>query len=270
MWTEGHIEMRQLPTLRGRTRADALKLDASTGRTGADSTTFAAVEALKPSRVWALVGKGLTTYKSRPALLSVLSLLVLGLYGTARNYAASLQTTRRGLALLVDVIGLVGSTVLALPWFKTSLVLMRDSRAPLRELLRIGEGLGPMLTASAFFWAGILLGVRYSFGIGALFVLVWYGLFGYAVAAGEGSGLKALGSSVRLGQKSRLTVAALGAVLLTLNLMAALPIGVQQTPFTILLATALLVVTTNISIGAGAHLFSLLTADESSPRRLRR
>jgi len=123
---------------------------------------------------------------------------------------------------------------------------------------------GSMAVASLFFWGGVLLGLRYMVGIPSIFILIWYGFFGFAVAAGVKPGLTALGHSVRLGQGRRWIVAILAFVLGFINLLGALPIGAGVNVLTVVAAVLLLIVTTNVSMGAGAHLFRWLEASEET------
>jgi hypothetical protein len=193
---------------------------------------------------------------------TVMALIVFAVYGSARAYAATLVNDDQLIAaIFVDGGGLVIATVAALPWFRRTLVAIGYDD---EELPSAASRITAMLAAAIVFWAGILFGLRYLYGIPALFVLIWYAVFGFAVAGTEERGLKAMGISVRLGQGRRGSVAALGIVLLIFNLAAAAPIGLEISPLTIVAASLLLAVTTNISMGAGAHLYRWLSESETS------
>lgn len=212
----------------------------------------------------ALLAAGVRTYRSVFVPATVMALVVLAVFGAARAAAAwMVSSDDLVLALIVDLAGLLAATVAALPWFRLMLAAARGEPEPTSGIFRI-DGFGAMFGAAFFFWGGVLLGARYLLGIPSIFVLVWYGVFGYAVADGEKSGMRALGTSVRLGQGRRATLFAVALVLLLLNLAAALPIGVEVSPVTIALAAVLLAVTTNISMGAGAELYLRLLASENT------
>ncbi len=212
----------------------------------------------------AIVGRGIDNYKKSFLPASAMGLAVLVLYGAARITAQSaVDSNDLGVAFAIDAVGLVAATILALPWFRLALrtewEIEADAQSELSDLKW-----GSMVVAALFFWAGILLGIRYMVGIPSIFMLIWYGLFGFAVAAGVSPGLKALGTSVRLGQGRRRTVAAVAFVLALFNLLGLLPIGAGVNAITIVGAVLLLTVTTNVSLGAGAHLFDWLVRSETA------
>jgi hypothetical protein len=88
-------------------------------------------------------------------------------------------------------------------------------------------------------------------------------LFGYVIADGAPSGLKSLGVSVDLGQGRRFAVAALALVLALVNLVALLPLGYDLGVAGLAISGVLLVVTTNVSMGAGAELYDRLLRSAS-------
>ncbi len=206
-----------------------------------------------------ILERGFGNYRRSLVPASAMAVLVILVYGSARIIAQnSVDEGNLGTAFAIDALGLVLATVLALPWFRLALATERGS-SPANLPLEWGS----MLVAALFFWGGILLGIRYMVGIPSIFMLVWYGLFGFAVAAGTKPGLNALGTSVRLGQGRRWAVAATAAVLAFLNLLGLLPIGSGLNPLTATVAVLLLVATTNISMGAGAHLYDRLKESEA-------
>ncbi|NND03564.1 MAG: hypothetical protein HKN91_12335 [Acidimicrobiia bacterium] len=215
--------------------------------------------------------RGVDNYKNAFVPASGMAILVLALYGTARVAAqSSVSSNDLGVAFAIDAIGLVVATVVALPWFRLALRtewrIEADAQADLSEVKWRS-----MVVSALFFWGGMLVLLRYGnvLGVPALvlipviLMLVWYGLFGFAAAAGIAPGLKALGTSVRLGQGRRGTVAAVAISLALLNLLGLSPIGSGVNPATIAATILLLTVTTNVSMGAGAHLFDWLVRSES-------
>ncbi|NNC43953.1 MAG: hypothetical protein HKO03_12015, partial [Acidimicrobiia bacterium] len=114
------------------------------------------------------------------------------------------------------------------------------------------------LVASLFFWAGVLFGLRYLFGLPSIFVVVMYAFYGYIVAERtHPGGLRALGASVLLGQGRRIAIGAIGALLLILNLFGAIAIGFEDLNATTrwVLTIIGLLITTNISMVIGAVLY---------------
>jgi hypothetical protein len=205
-----------------------------------------------------MILRGLANYRAHPISNSAMAVVVLAVYGAVHTSAGALAARQPLLAVIVDLGGLVVSTVLALPWFRSALAAEEKTRAGLHaDSLR---GVAPMAVAAFLFWAGVLVGLRYLAGIPSLFVLIWYGLFGYAVAAGQRSGLRALAASIDLGHGARGAVATMAAMLLVLNLLGAIPIGFNQAPWSLVAALVGLTITTNISIGAGASLYYRLVS----------
>ena len=210
-----------------------------------------------------IVGKGIDNYRRSALPATGMALAVLALYGAARVTAQGfVDSDDLLIAFAIDFAGLVAASILALPWFRLALSVERgeDDGMPSPEGLQWGS----MAVATLFFWGGFLLGIRYMVGIPSVFVLIWYGLFGFAVASGIAPGLKALGTSVRLGQGRRWTVALLAFVLGFLNFLGLLPIGAGVNPGTVVATIVLLAVTTNISMGAGAHLYDWLRTSEGA------
>lgn len=208
-----------------------------------------------PRDALTILAAGAATFRRMPVSGSLFAVIVFGLFWVGRASAAErVAEGSLAIALLIDFVGLVVATVASLPWFRTTLRAHRDGA----ELGPAGRQIKPMLVATLFFWGGVLLGIRYLYGIPSVFVLIWYGVFGYAVADGESSGLKALGISVDLGQGRRTAVAAVGLVLALLNLLALLPVGYNLGTAGLAISGVLLVVTTNVSMGAGAELYDRL------------
>jgi len=208
-----------------------------------------------------IVGRGIDNYRKSILPLSGMAVVVIGLYGGARLTAQRfVDSGDLGVAFAIDAIGLIVASIIALPWFKLALAI--ESEEPYGMDSPGSLQWGSMVVASLFFWGGVLLGIRYMVGIPSIFVLIWYGFFGFAVAAGVKPGLTALGHSVRLGQGRRWIVAMMAFVLGFINLLGALPIGAGINVLTVVAAVLLLIVTTNVSMGAGAHLFHWLDVSE--------
>ncbi len=202
-----------------------------------------------------MIGAGARWYRTNLTWGSLAAIVVLGVYGGMRVLASSL-VDRPLLSVGIDFAGLILATTVALPWFRLALDSEDGDGGP-RPTFRLP--FGAMFGGSFLFWAGIFLGFRYLAGIPSIFVLVWYGVFGYAIADGRRSGVRALGDSVRLGQGNRAIVALMGFLLLSLNLLGAVSLGVNASPGSVAVAFVGLMITTNISMGAGAQLYRALT-----------
>lgn len=193
-----------------------------------------------------------------------MAIAVLALAGAARLTAQQFVDDENLLpAFIIDAAGLAAATVLALPWFRLMLSAEREEEISLPAPSSLGWS--SMIVASLFFWGGVLFAIRYLgllFLIGAPLIVVWYGLFGFAVADGTAPGFNALGVSVRLGQGRRWTLGVLALILGFLNFLALLPIGAGVNPATVAAAFMLLVVTTNVAMGAGAHMYDWLLQSE--------
>lgn len=208
-----------------------------------------------------IMSRGIENYRRSLIPSSGMALAVLVLFGAARLTAQRFVDSNDLLiAFMIDLSGLVAATILALPWFRLALNIERGSAST--EVAPANLAWGAMVVGALFFWGGFLLGIRYMLGIPSVFVLIWYGVFGFAVADGTTPGLNALGASVRLGQGRRWTIAVLAFVLAFLNFLALLPIGTGINALTAVGALLLLIITTNISMGAGAHLYDRLLQSE--------
>lgn len=206
-----------------------------------------------------IIGRGFATVRGALWVRILYAAVVLSVAGSARLYAQSFVDDGQILVpMIIDFLGMSLATVLALPWFRIVLSTERGTEEAGTTL-----AWGAMAIGSAYLWGGIFLGLRYLLGIPSIFVLIWYGFLGFAVADGATSGLKALGTSVRIGQGRRGVVGLLAAVLLIFNLFGAFPLAAGVNPATGLATVAVLAITTNISMGAGAHLYDRLLESES-------
>ena len=199
-----------------------------------------------------MIGQAWPAYWANRYHLTLYSLVSILVYYGSIQLVSDDQAAWTQVAILIG--GMVATTTVAYPWFRAALAAV-DGRAIPFQTSRFYD----MAVASAFFWAGILLGFRYLYGLPALIVLVMYAFFGYAVAdEPQRGGLKALGWSVHIGTKRRIGVFAIVVLLLMMNLVAFFPIGLG-TDLVMLGATALLLtVTTNISIVSGAVVYRVL------------
>lgn len=203
---------------------------------------------------------GFAGLRSHPGPLLVSAAITLGTYLAFRIPAqTALDGGRLVQSVVLDLVGLVSAGVVALPWYAVSLAVARGEPAEPARILVAGP-LVSQAVASVWFWAGILLGMRYLYGLPALFVLVLYAFHGFAVADGTPSGLQALGWSVRLGEGRRVGIFAIGVLFLLFNMAGATALGTGVGPLTIAVTAIALLVTTNVTMVAGAHLYTILEA----------
>lgn len=165
-------------------------------------------------------------------------------------------------SFFAQLAGVVFASAVALPWYRASLAgadgkgssfsIGSDDRS--RIVVLIG--------ASIYFWAGLLLGLRYLNGIPALVVLVFYAFYGFVIADSDRGVVMSLSYSVYLGQGRRIGIFAIGAMLALVNFLAFLPFGSGESPAMKALTVGLLVITTSFSMVCGAVLYRALIASQ--------
>lgn len=208
-----------------------------------------------------LFGKAIGALRTNPAAMLATTLATFAAYAGFR-YLASQASTALG-AIGFDLLGLVISSVVALPWYRAALDAADGKQSDMRELVGNYRWFKDQTVASIFFWAGILFGLRYLFGLPSIIVVVMYAFYGFIVTERTNpGGLRALGASVVLGQGRRIGIGAIGALLLIMNLFGAIGIGFEELNQSLRLALAIagLIVTTNISMLVGAFLYRHVTA----------
>ena len=212
---------------------------------------------LRPQDLGSIIGRGVQTYRRSIVGSTLFAAVVFAVWGAGRVAAGTaIGDGNVVLGYVTDFAALTLATFVALPWFIHTLAAEDEQPLGIGGALSSSVGrFSAMLGASFFFWAGVMLGIRYLFGIPSIFVIIWYGLFGFILADKGGKGLLSLGSSVRLGEGRRWTIAGLAAILAMLNLLALTPVGNGLTAVNVGLAALLLSITTGISMGAGAALY---------------
>lgn len=174
-------------------------------------------------------------------------------------------------SILLDLVGLVLGSILAYPWYCFALAAADGTPVDLAAPFRQPKRFLAQAVASFWFWAAVLLGLRYLFGIPSILAALFYAFYGFAIADGaEESGLKALGYSVRVGEGKRIGLFALAGVFLIFNLFGAIAVGYEVTTLTIALAILGLVITTNVTMVAGARVYRLLQTGSGIERNARR
>lgn len=214
-----------------------------------------------PVSIAAMFRQGWAGYTRNIGPLTVGAVATLAVYGVFRILAQQAFNDGQQLAsIALDVVGLVLAGTVALPWYVYALDAARSNPIDLAAAWRGGR-FSAQFVCSFWFWAAFMLGLRYLFGIPSILALLFYGFHGYVVAdrAAKG-GLRALGTSVRLGHKRRVALFAVLALFIVFNLVAALPLGSGATPLTIVISVALFTVTGSVTLVSGACLYDALYA----------
>lgn len=157
------------------------------------------------------------------------------------------------------LVGLVLAGTVSLPWFAYALDAARNQPIDIAGPWRSGQLFAAQFVCSIFFWAAFLLGAL-LFAIPSILAVLLYGFAGYVVAdrAAKG-GLRALGTSVRLGTKRRIALFAIMALFAVFNLLAAVPVSYGMSLVTVALTLALLTVTASITLVSWACLYDVLS-----------
>jgi len=213
-----------------------------------------------------LFATGVRGYRANLGPLSVAAAATILVYAAFRVPAQmAFSDDRLALSIGLDLVGLWLAGTIAYPWYSYALDTADgepvDIKRPFLHLIRFRY----QAAASFWFWAGILLGLRYLFGLLSVLVLVFYCFYGFTVADGSSpSGVRALGRSVYLGEGRRIGIMALGGVFLIFNLFGAIALGFAVNPLTIVLAVLGLVATTSVTLVAGAQVYRVLERERAA------
>lgn len=211
---------------------------------------------------------GVKGYLANIGPLTLAALLTLGTYLLFRFPAQAAYTDDQiAKSLVLDLVGLLLGSIVAYPWYTYALAAVDGQPIQLTAPLRDLGKLSAQGVASFWFWAGVLLGIRYLLGIPAILAVVFYAFYGFAIADGVApTGLRALGYSVRLGEGKRVGLFALALLFIVFNLLGAIAVGYDVSPLTIGLAIAGLTITTSITMVSGARIYRLLQAGQAGRR----
>lgn len=167
-------------------------------------------------------------------------------------------------SLVLDLVGLVAAAVVAYPWFSYALDADRGVPIDIWKPFAQPSGFAVQAVASFWFWAGLLLGLRYLYGIPSIIALLFYAFYGFVVADHQAqSGLRALGTSARLGEGRRVGLFAVAALLIVFNMFGAIAVGFGSNALTWILTFAGLLITTNISMVIGARIYRVFRNEPS-------
>lgn len=204
---------------------------------------------------------GVRGYFRQPIPLSAAALVTLSVYLVFRLQAqAAFEAGDIVQSIVLDLVGLVLASIVAYPWYSYALDADRGDPIDVRSPLRNKRLFYTQAVASFWFWAAVLLGLRYLFGIPSLLAVVFYAFYGFVTADGKvDGGLMALGTSARITEGKRIGILALAGVFFFFNIFGAVALGFAVNAGTIILAVAGLTITTNITMVSGAHLFRLIS-----------
>jgi hypothetical protein len=208
----------------------------------------------------AMFREGVAGFRRAPVLLLAGGALVFAILAATQIPAQLLQNDGQSiLAIVVHLLGAVLAGTAAYPWFSYALDAARDQPGSFAKPFQTPDRFFAQFVAAFWFWAAVLLGSRYLAGIPAILATVFYAFYGYIVVEKKTyGGMRALGTSVRLGEKRRIALFAVMGLFGVFNFLAALPLGYGVNPLSIAAATVLLLISTSITMVAGAALYDSL------------
>lgn len=165
-------------------------------------------------------------------------------------------------SVLIDTAGAVAGATLALPWFRYGLAASRGEDLRTVKAFDRPKQFVVMAVCSFWFWAAVLLGFKFLYGLPSIFAIVSYAFYGYVIADNsDATGMWSLGQSVKMGDKKRIALMSIGVLFVAFNLVAGLPIGYAVNAFTIGGAALGLLVTSSITMVSGGALYDALKVD---------
>jgi len=211
--------------------------------------------------VGAVFAAGLRGFVAHPGPLMVAGAATLGAYLAFRYPARRAFEDGDVLrSILVDLAGMILASVVATVWYSYALQADRGNGVDITRPFRHVRLFGVQAVASFWFWAGLLLGLRYLYGLPSIVALLFYSLYGFVVAdLAPPSGLKALGTSVKLGQGRRLGLLAFAALFIVFNLTGAIALGLDTGPAGMVSAFLGVNVTASVTLVSGARIYRVLS-----------
>ena len=161
----------------------------------------------------------------------------------------------------------VPAGILSAPWFRYALDIVDQRDINIKTPLFDTQKLLHHALATFWLWAGIGFGLRYLRGIPSVLVILLYAFYGYVIADGKDiNGLKALGTSVRLGHGKKIGLFAIAGLFFIFNLVGALGLGVgledgSPSLVGLILGVLGLSATASVTLISGAAIYRALEAD---------
>lgn len=202
---------------------------------------------------------GLRGYGSNVVPLTLAALVVLTTYAAFRYPSAQLLDADRVWAARgLDLAGLFSAGTLAHPWYRYALQAADGEKVIPGLPFATPRRFAYQASASFWFFAAVVLGQQYLGGLPAILAALLYAFYGFVVAESDDGGLKALGTSVRLGERRRIGLFAIGGMLFVFNLLGASGLAVGATALGYSLTILGLSITTSITLVSGAAIYRVL------------
>lgn len=224
-----------------------------------------------PLGIGTMMRNGLEGLRREPIAMLVGALLpVFGTMPLLVPAALAFDDDRAGAGITFTMAALVLGGALAYPWCHYALRAARAEPIELAEPFREWVRFMPMLVASFWFWAGMLLAFQFRIlgGLPAVAITMAYAFFGFVVdERHDQGGLKALGTSVRIGDGRRFALLALvclysvvGFLVFLLAASAAVGVGLSGAIATMIVAV-LMMPFIAFALVAWASLYDVLRMD---------
>ena len=214
-------------------------------------------------RIGDMFTAGISGFKRRPVPLLLGGSLTLGAYAVlAIPGMLAWNDGQEILGGALFIASLVLGGTAAYPWFTYALGAARDEVIDVAAPFHRPRRFIAQFVCAFWFSAAFMLGSLFFF-IPALLTLIFYAFYGYVLADDwTRSGVMALGTSVRLGHRRRIALFAILTMLGLFNLCALLPYYSDPgNPAVVAVTVALFLVTTSITMVAGAALYDVLRRD---------
>ncbi len=220
-----------------------------------------------PVRPGTLFKEGFRGYFRNIVPLTAAALLTLTVfYLVVALPASELSDSSKWVRGLAFASGLIFTGTTAYPWYSYALDAGDGIPVRWKRPFEKPELFLQQAVSSFWFWAGVALGFQYLFATPAIFVVILYAFHGYLIADRRStSGMKALGTSVRMGEGSRIILFGLFALFGFFSLLGAIPLGIQGDDgeplvniFTVSLAVIGLAITTSVTLVAGGRIYRIL------------
>lgn len=202
---------------------------------------------------------GLRGYWANIVPLTLAALVVLATYAAFRYPSAQLADDDRVWAARgLDLAGLFIAGTLAHPWYRYALQAADGEKVDPRLPFATPRRFAYQASASFWFFAAVVLGQQYLGGLPAILAALLYAFYGYVNAESDDGGMKALGTSVRLGERRRIGLFAIGGMLFVFNMLGASGVVAGATVLGYTLTVLGLSITTSITLVSGAAIYRVL------------
>lgn len=211
---------------------------------------------IRPGEVFVAGFRG---YVANIVPLTLAALVVLATYAAFRYPSAQLlDDDRLWAARGLDLAGLFIAGTLAHPWYRYALQAADGEKVDPRLPFATPRRFAYQASASFWFFAAVVLGQQYLGGLPAILAALLYAFYGYVNTESDDGGLKALGTSVRLGERRRIGLFAIGGMFFVFNLIGASGLVAGLNPLGYALTVLGLSITTSITLVSGAVIYRVL------------